>query len=118
MPVADGVQVPGAEMPLGPLEEGRTRIRCLDPKEREALIQACRESGGLRLETLVVLALSTGATRGELLRLRWPDLDVRERQVLIHGTGRLRTRTLTLPEPALRLLARLSKVRRIDRSSA
>lgn len=100
---------------IGPLGEGQARLRCLDAEEREALIRACRESGGQRLETLVVLALSTGATRGELLRLCWQDLDVAERQVVIHGAGRLRTRTLTLPGPAFRLLSRLSKVRRIDR---
>lgn len=98
------------------LAEGTTRLRCLSDQERESLIAACRQTGGLRLQTLVVLALSTGARRGELLRLRWSDLDIAERQVVIHGTGRLRTRTLALPEPAFELLGQLSRVRHIDRS--
>lgn len=98
------------------LAEGSTRLRCLSDEERESLIAACRESGGLRLQTLVVLALTTGARRGELLRLQWSDLDVANRQVVIHGTGRLRTRTLPLPRSAFDLLGRLSRVRRIDRS--
>ena len=97
------------------LAEGSARLRCLSGEERESLIEACRESGGLRLQTLVVLALSTGARRGELLRLQWSDLDIADRQVVIHGSGRLRTRTLPLPEPAFDLLGQLSRVRRIDR---
>jgi integrase len=98
------------------LAEGSTRLRCLSDEERESLIAASRESGGLRLQTLVVLALTTGARRGELLRLQWSDLDIANRQVVIHGTGRLRTRTLPLPRPAFDLLGQLSRVRRIDRS--
>jgi integrase len=100
---------------IEPLAEASTRSRCLSGEERQALIVASREAGGLRLETLVVLALSTGATRGELLRLCWSDLNVDQRQVVIHGTGRLRTRTLAVPEPAFKLLGQLSRVRRIDR---
>jgi len=101
---------------IEPLAEGSTRLRFLNDDERESLVRACRESGGLRLQTLVVLALSTGARRGELLRLRWSDLDIASRQVVIQGTGRLRTRTLPLPGPAFELLGQLSRVRRIDRS--
>lgn len=101
---------------IEPLVEDGTRLRCLDDSERESLVQACRDSGGLRLQTLVVLALSTGARRGELLRLQWSDLDIAQRQVVIQGTGRLRTRTLPLPLPAFELLGQLSRVRRIDRS--
>ena len=100
---------------LEPLAEGAARVRCLTDAEREALIEASLEAGGLRLQTLVVLALSTGATRGELLKLCWADLDVAGRQVVIEGTGRLKTRTLPLPDSAFDLLARLSRVRRIDR---
>lgn len=98
-----------------PLAEDAKQLRCLSDEERDALIRACRESGGLRLETLVVLALTTGATRGELLRLQWSDLDIAERQVVIEGRGRLKTRTLPLPDSAFELLGRLSRVRRIDR---
>ncbi len=100
---------------IEPLAEETSRLRCLSDEERESLLAACSEKGGLRLQTLVVLALSTGARRGELLRMQWSDLDIAARQVTIHGSGRLRTRTLPLPSPAFELLGRLSRVRRIDR---
>ena len=35
----------------------------------------CRESDEPLLHPLVFLALSTGARQGELLGLRWPDID-------------------------------------------
>jgi len=101
---------------IASLAESSARLRCLTDDEREALIVACREVGGLRLQTLVVLGLSTGARRGELLRLRWSDLDIPKCQVVVRGSGRLKSRTLPLPGPAMSLLSRLSKVRRIDRN--
>lgn len=96
------------------LPEGSARLRCLSQSEKQALIAACRETGGLRLQALVVLGLSTGARRGEILRLRWSDLDSRERQIVIRGSGRLRQRTLPVPPSVMALLGKLAKVRRID----
>ena len=96
------------------LPEGSARLRCLSQEEKRALITACLETGGLRLQALVVLGLSTGARRGEILKLRWSDLDSRERQITIRGSGRLRSRTLPLPASAMTLLSKLAKVRRID----
>ena len=99
---------------IEPLVESPARVRCLSEEERNRLLVACREIGGLRLETLVVLALSTGAQRGELMRLRWSDLDLVERGVQFPGTGRRRARALPLAGPAMGLLRQLAKVRRID----
>lgn len=96
------------------LPEGSARVRCLSQDEKEALIRACREEGGLRLQALAVLGLSTGARRGEILRLRWSDLDSKKRQITIRGGGRLRGRTLPLPASAMTLLSKLARVRRID----
>lgn len=106
----DGHPVSG----VTPLDEGAARVRCLSPEEKQALIAACRETGGLRLQALVVVGLSTGARRGEILRLRWSDLDTKKQELTINGGGRLRSRTLPLPSSAMSLLARLARVRRID----
>src|SRR5262249_43751714 len=47
-------------------------------EEEKALLAAC--SGDLRrhLKALVVAALDTGARQGELLKLRWSDIDFEE----------------------------------------
>jgi integrase len=57
-------------------KEPRGRVRFLDDEERTALLAACRESSWPRLWLLVMMALTTGARRGELLGLRWCDIDV------------------------------------------
>lgn len=60
-------------------------IRPLDRKQVKALLEAACED---RLEALYVLAVTTGMRQGELLGLKWEDVD------LAHGTIRVR-RTLT-----------------------
>lgn len=96
------------------LPEGPARTRCLSEEERERLLAACREHGDARLHALVVLSLSCGASRGELLRLRWSDLDLTDRRVTIPGVGGRHSRTLPLFGPAIPPLRQLSRVRRID----
>jgi integrase len=75
---------------------------------------------GDRLEALVILALATGLRRGELLGLRWEDVDLEQRSLTvrarvnrIHGVGLLvregaktqaGRRTMVLPEIAVRAL--------------
>ena len=61
-------------------KEPRGRVRYLSGEERKALLAACRESKERRLYPLVVVALGTGARQGELLGLRWPDVDLVRRQ--------------------------------------
>ncbi|MBV9688646.1 MAG: site-specific integrase [Ktedonobacteraceae bacterium] len=52
------------------------------------LIRAAR--GSYPLETLITLALTTGMRRGELLGLKWRDVDIQEKRLQIRRTmGRL-----------------------------
>jgi integrase len=57
-------------------QEGRGRVRYLKDDERERLLATCRESPWPRLFLLVLMAMTTGARRGELLALRWCDIDI------------------------------------------
>ena len=67
--VAEGVKVP---------QTRRKEIRPLTPEQTRALLTAAR---GDRLEALFVLAVNTGLRQGELLALKWEDVDL-ERGVL------------------------------------
>jgi integrase len=51
----------------------QTRVQPLSPAQAERLLEAARTS---RLEAFYVLALATGARRGELLGLKWTDVDL------------------------------------------
>lgn len=64
--------------------EPRGRVRFLDDGERERLLTACQDSRKRRLYPLVVTALSTGARRGELLRLTWQDVDLERGVAIVH----------------------------------
>ena len=55
----------------------------LGPEEARRLLEAAR---GDRLEALVVLALTTGMRQGELLALRWRDVDLDGGTVRVTGT--------------------------------
>lgn len=67
------------------LRENNARTRFLSEPERERLLRVARLSKWPKLHLLVLMALTTGARRGELLRLTYGDLD------LAAGTAYLRT---------------------------
>ena len=55
------------------ISNGRTRF--LNDDEKERLLSACRESESKGLYPIVILALSTGMRRGEIMNLKWSDID-------------------------------------------
>lgn len=96
------------------LEEPRGRVRCLDDDERGRLVEACRQSEDRPLYPLVILALSTGARRGELLGFRWRDVDLARGVAVLHQTKNRERRALPLAGLAVEVLRELSRVRRVD----
>lgn len=55
--------------------ENNEKTRYLSTDERERLLAACRASPWPRLYLLVLMALTTGARKSELIGLSWTDLD-------------------------------------------
>jgi len=94
--------------------EPQGRVRCLTDDERKRLLAACRASASPHLYPVVVLALSTGARRGEILNLRWKDVDLKRGVIVLHKTKNRERRALMLTGAALRMMKKLSKVRRIN----
>lgn len=56
-------------------EAGSARTRFLSDAERTALLEAAKASSWPKLYLLVLLALTTGARKGELTGLRWGSID-------------------------------------------
>jgi integrase len=96
--------------------EPRGRVRFLSDQERHQLLAACRESQNPALHTIVVLALSTGARRGELLTLRWPDVDLKRGMLTFHQTKNRERRAVPLTGQALSAMHQHAKVRRLNTS--
>jgi integrase len=61
-------QIEGAQEPAGV-------VRFLSDEERNRLLEACRRSAWPPLYALVLMAITTGARRGELERVTWGDID-------------------------------------------
>jgi integrase len=99
---------------VGRLREPRGRVRWLDEDERQRLLTACAASANRLLLPVVVLALSTGARKQELLSLTWRDVDLRRERLLLHQTKTGERRSVPLTERALAEIQALAKVRRID----
>ena len=55
--------------------ENNEKTRFLSDDERERLLQACKASTWPRLYALVLMALTTGARKGELMGLTWAAVD-------------------------------------------
>lgn len=94
--------------------EPRGRVRFLSDEEREALLQACRDSSNPWLYLAVVVALSTGMRNGELMSLSWKDVDLKAGRIVLHETKNGERRVVPLAGPALSLLKEHAKVRRLD----
>ena len=74
----------------------RGRERFLSEDERARLLTACRQSGSDHLYTVVVLALSTGMRRGEVMSLRWGMVDFVQEQIRLHATKNDTSRSVPL----------------------
>ncbi len=96
------------------LTEPRGRVRFLTDDEREGLLEACKESRSKQLYPIVVLALSTGMRKGEILKLTWDAVDLKKGHLTLVDTKNGETRGVPVAGMALKLLRKHAKVRRID----
>lgn len=71
---AKGVKVPQAK---------RKEIRPLTPEQAKTLLEAAR---GDRLEALYLLALNTGLRQGELLALKWENVELEDAVLRVRRT--------------------------------
>jgi integrase len=78
------------------LPDAKERVRFLDADERTRLYAAVKESEYPRLYALTLLALKTGARRGELLALTWRDIDLDKGIATLGKTKNGDRRTLVL----------------------
>jgi integrase len=87
---------------------GKPRQRRLSPGEEEALLAACSASCATYLHSLVVLAIETGMRFGELVSIKWGNVDLSARTVHLPDTKNGHPRTVPLSARALGTLKSLS----------
>ena len=94
-------------------KEPKGRVRFLSDDERARLLAAC-EARDDRLHFLVLMALATGARQGELLALRWRDVDFQGEIATLRDTKNGDERVVPVTGTALVEARRRRRVRRID----
>jgi integrase len=99
---------------LSNLPEPRGRVRFLSDDERAALLQACLKNSNPHLYDCVVIALSTGCRKQEILDLRWPDVDLQRGLLMLKDTKNKTPRAVPLAGHALERMIDRSRIRRID----
>ena len=97
-------------------KQPRGRVRFLSDEERKRLLTACQASRNPYLYIVVMLALSCGARKGELVSLRWPDVDLKRGTLTFHETKNGERRTVPLTGQALILMQQHARVRHLDTS--
>jgi len=104
-------------------KEPRGRVRFLSDDEeiegivikgeRSRLLETCKNSSNKALYPVVVVALSTGARKNEIMSLQWKDVSLKNGAIILHDTKNGETRRVPLTGKALELIKELSKVRDI-----
>jgi integrase len=89
-------------------EAQKPRERRLEDDESNILASAALASAWY-LRPLIVLAIETGMRRGELLSIRWKDVDQTTRTIRILKTKNGHSRTVPLTPKAVEILASLEK---------
>src|SRR3989338_3107868 len=96
------------------LREPRGRVRFLSDEERGKLLETCQASTNPYLYLIVVLALSTGARKNEILNLTWDAVDFNRMVIVLHETKNGERRLLPLTGHALALMKEHSIIRNIS----
>jgi integrase len=76
--------------------EGKGRNRLLSIEEKNRLLQACQSSLNIHLYPIVSLALLTGMRFGEIVNLRWEDIDYIGKTITLEKTKNGERRILPL----------------------
>ncbi len=91
------------------LKEPPGRTRFLNSEELDRLLTACDQSENTDLHSIISLAITTGARRGEIMRIRLTDVDLDTRRIVLWETGTKNktARILHLVEPTLSMVKSL-----------
>lgn len=96
---------------ISKLPEPKGRTRYLDDDERKNLLKACLASTNEHLYAVVVLALSTGMRKGEILGLRWPQINLERGIIVLSDTKNGEHRGVPLVGKALEIVKDYDKAR-------
>lgn len=89
-----------------PMVEPRGRVRFLSSKEKVDLFKVCKKSSWNKLYLLVLMAVTTGARKGELINLKFTDIDFNRNIAYISTTKNGEPKVLPLTDEVVLELCR------------
>ena len=81
--------------------ENNSRIRYLSNNERALLFKAAKESKWNKLYLIALMAITTGARKGELLNLKWNDIDFNRNTAYVATTKNGEPKVLPLVDEVI-----------------
>jgi integrase len=91
-------------------DDTKRRNRVLNDDERKRLIKACQESHWDRLYLLVLMGMTTGARKGELMSLRWCDISFKNNTGYLGDTKNKTSRELHFAPVVMTELKRFQEI--------
>jgi len=105
-----GLENPVLKASVSRFKENPAKDRFLSLSEQDALLRASQQSRWPRLYLLIMMALTTGARKGELLSLKWSDIDFKDRVASVRQTKTDKPRLLPLTGHVVQELMRFREV--------
>ena len=84
-----------------------SRTKRVTGEVQTALLTACAQSQSPLLLPIVRIALETGMRRGEIMNMKWTDVDIVQRRIYLHKTKNGTPRQIPLTQAAVRVLSDL-----------
>ncbi|TPH18499.1 tyrosine-type recombinase/integrase [Litorilituus lipolyticus] len=91
-------------------KENNARCRYLSDEERIILLDTVKKSYWNKLYLLVLLAITTGARRGDLIKLRWSDINFTARTATVDVTKNGEPRVLPLTTDVVKELSKYREI--------
>lgn len=82
------------------LKEPPGRLRYLEKEEIKKLIDSCAP----HLKPIVIMALNTGMRRGEILNLKWSDISLKNRNILVRNSKSNTSRIIPMNDTVYKTL--------------
>lgn len=89
------------------IREPSGRMKRLPQEAEQILLEECQRKGMIQLKHLITLAIETGMRQGEILSIRWEDIDLKNRRILLRHTKNGDSRQVPLTTRAKETLEQL-----------